>query len=82
MIKPLSPAAQPAQPIQALDPNRLWVAMHQAQERELADNPMADHAEVYSAMIRAVADWLDDDKEADIWSPSGAAGRLRVEADR
>ncbi len=82
MIKPLSPAAQPAQPIQALDPNRLWVAMHQAQERELADNPMADHAEVYSAMIRAVADWLDDDKEADILSPFGPAGRLRVEADR
>lgn len=82
MAEPLSPAAQPAQPIQALDPNRLWVAMHQAQERELADNPMADHAEVYSAMIRAVADWLDDDKDADIWSPSGAAGRLRVEADR
>jgi hypothetical protein len=56
--------------------------MHQAQERELADNPMADHAEVYSAMIRAVADWLDDDKEADILSPFGPAGRLRVEADR
>jgi hypothetical protein len=48
--------------------------MHQAQERELADNHLADHAEVYSAMIRAVADWLDDDKDA--------AGRLRVEADR
>jgi hypothetical protein len=36
----------------------LWEAMHEAQERELADNPHAELAEVYGAMIRAVAGWM------------------------
>jgi hypothetical protein len=50
--------------------------MHGAQERELADNPMADHSEVYGAMIHAVADWLDARGDR------GSAAELRREADR
>jgi hypothetical protein len=37
---------------------RLWEAMEEAGRRELEDNPHADLAEFYEAMIRAVADWF------------------------
>ena len=55
---------------------RLWQLMHGAQERELADNPMADHSEVHGAMIHAVADWLDARGDR------GSAAALRRETDR
>ena len=54
----------------------LWELMHDAQERELADNPMADHSEVYGAMIHAVAAWLDTRGQ------HGCSLWLREEADR
>ena len=64
----------------------LWQLMHDAQERELADNPMADDSEFYGAMIRAVADWLDTQQEAPVGSATASAdyfaAMLRQEADR
>jgi hypothetical protein len=63
----------------------LWQLMHDAHERELADNPMADHSEVYGAMIRVVAAWLETQQEAPVGSASRmrrAVAMLRQEADR
>jgi hypothetical protein len=64
----------------------LWQLMHDAQERELADNPMADHSEAYGAMIHAVAAWLESTQSE--WCDSDAevvaelVADLRKEADR
>jgi hypothetical protein len=64
----------------------LWQLMHDAQERELADNPMADHSEVYGAMIHAVADWLETQQEVPVSSATASAdyfaAMLRKEAER
>ncbi len=64
----------------------LWQLMHDAQERELADTPMADHSEVYGAMIHAVADWLDTQREVPVGSCTASAdyfaAMLRREAER
>jgi hypothetical protein len=37
---------------------RLWERMEDAGRRELVDNPHAEQAEFYQAMLRAVAAWL------------------------
>ena len=37
---------------------RLWERMEDAGRRELDDNPHAEQAEFYQAMLRAVAAWL------------------------
>jgi len=55
--------------------------MHDAQERELTDNPMADHSEVYGAMIHAVADWMQQ-RSGTIANGSQWAEILREEASR
>jgi hypothetical protein len=38
---------------------RLWQAMEEARRRELEDNPHAELADLYEAVIRAVAEWLE-----------------------
>jgi hypothetical protein len=64
----------------------LWQLMHDAQGRELAENPMADHSEVHGAMIRAVADWLETQQEVPVSSATASAdyfaAMLREEANR
>jgi hypothetical protein len=52
----------------------LWEAMHAAQERELADNPHAELAEVYGAMISAVAGWMRTHQD-----PAAHAWAMRLE---
>jgi hypothetical protein len=49
---------------------RLWERMEKAGQRELDDNPHAEQAEFYEAMIREVAAWLReaDDYSADAWA--------------
>jgi len=64
----------------------LWQLMYDAQERELAGNPMADHSEVYGAMIHAVAAWLVTQQEVPVNSATASAdyfaAMLCREADR
>jgi hypothetical protein len=55
---------------------RLWEAMEEAGRRDLDDNPHAELAEFYEAMIRAVADWLE------ARGNRGSAAELREEANR
>jgi hypothetical protein len=47
---------------------------------------MADHSEVYGAMIHAVADWLDTQREVPVGSCTASAddfaAMLRREAER
>jgi hypothetical protein len=49
---------------------RLWERMEKAGQRELDDNPHAEQAEFYEAMIREVAAWLREggDYSADAWA--------------
>jgi hypothetical protein len=50
--------------------------MEEAGRRDLDDNPHAELAEFYEAMIRAVADWLE------ARGNRGSAAELREEANR
>jgi hypothetical protein len=43
---------------------RLWERMEKAGQRELDDNPHAEQAEFYEAMIREVAAWLRDERQS------------------
>ena len=50
--------APPAPTPEARPAERLWERMEDAGRRELDDNPHAEQAEFYQAMLRAVAAWL------------------------
>jgi hypothetical protein len=54
--------------------------MEKAGQRELDDNPHAEQAEFYEAMIREVAAWLRDLHPSP--GMASAALRLEQEADR
>jgi hypothetical protein len=83
------PASAEAQPAGGLVERRLWEAMEEAGRRELWDNPHAEQAEFYQAMIREVAVHvrkhnpffvLDTPIESDVWE--AVAELLEREADR
>jgi hypothetical protein len=63
---------------------RLWERMEKAGQRELDDNPHAEQAEFYEAMIREVAAWLrENDSECQMGGDAAATAELlEQEADR
>ncbi len=68
-----------ARPAVSHPPRRLWEAMEEAGRRELEDNPHAELAEFYEAMIRAVAAWLEE-QENDLYQLGDALNLLEREA--
>jgi hypothetical protein len=61
---------------------RLWERMEDAGRRELADNPMAEQAEFYEAMIREVAAWLRSEYPGREGYGTAWANLLEQEANR